>query len=150
SLHGRLHTALGDYERARKLFTEGLELARSGPYCDMIAFCAAGLGYLEARQRNFTPARQCYRECLSAARTQGDKLGLIEAMEALAGLAAAEEKAGEAGMLWGAALTLRNMTRSYPIWENDLTRPLREGNKPADTAAFEAAHAEGRSWTLEK
>jgi tetratricopeptide (TPR) repeat protein len=110
------------------------------------------LAMVATEQRDFGKARQLLREVMAGSEERGYHYERIYALEAMAGLAAAQGQSERAARLFGAAEALRQATGSpLPASErNDHQRIVASARAALGEEAFAAAWAEGRTKTLEQ
>src|SRR5215210_1416258 len=143
---------LGDQERAMTLAEEALERSREQGNMLFTFVALNNLGLAAREQGDYERAAAALREALALGWEIGDKLGVVEALEGLAGLAGILQEGQRAGRLWGVALAWREASGA-PLADAD--RALHEPHLDAARsrlggAAWEEALAEGRAMTLER
>lgn len=131
--------------RARAYLTEALAIGR---YLPALRF----LGLVALDEGKLAEARQCLQGFLQLSQTRYDGRLLSGALEAFAGLAAAEAQAERAFRLAGAAAGLRAVTNlPLPAWQRRRhERWLALAVAALDEPAREAAWAEGQAMAVEQ
>jgi ATP/maltotriose-dependent transcriptional regulator MalT len=143
--------ARGELEAARACVDEALEVAhRTGGFS--LGLVLRSAGRLARSQGDNERAESFQHEALELFKEASGKLDTVEALEALAGLAAVAESHAEAGRLFGAAEALRESIGSvrFPVdretYENDIA-VVREGLTDEE---FQRAWEEGRAMSMEE
>ena len=142
---GAAHLAVGDLAAAEAALTEAKELASAIKNPWLAGRANHHLGELARRRGDRANADDLHHEALSQRARAGLLPGVAESLEALAGLAAAQESAAEAARLFGAASTLRD-SMGLSRWPAD--QPAYDADVAASRGAlgdeaFQAAWAEG-------
>jgi tetratricopeptide (TPR) repeat protein len=143
---------LGDHGRAMALAEEALAMSREQGNTLFTFVALANLGLACREQGDHERAAAALSEALALAWEIGDKLGVVEVLEGMAGLAGILKEDQRAGRLWGAAQAWREATGA-PLADAD--RALHEPHLDAarsrlGDARWEGALAEGRAMTLER
>ncbi|HKA48890.1 MAG TPA: LuxR C-terminal-related transcriptional regulator [Candidatus Dormibacteraeota bacterium] len=99
--------ALGELDEAAATLYEATSLARSGALTWVLGRVALVRAKLHARKDDLQQAESLAHEAFGLAREAGDQLGLVDALELLARLAAAQDSLKDAVRLWGAAESRR-------------------------------------------
>jgi tetratricopeptide (TPR) repeat protein len=157
---GTLAYAQGNLRRAGELWEEGLTLFRQLDNTWMIAGSLLDLGIVALDQGDNGRAGAYLAEGLILLRELGERWQAVLALEACAGLAAAQghqradaEDAGRrAARIFGAAEALREKLGAplLPIYHDHYQRGVAATRAHLDEATFAAAWAEGRAMTLEQ
>src|SRR5262249_26694562 len=122
-------------EHARHSLEDGLSLARSAAFTWVVGRGILVRARLRAAEGEPHDAEKMVHEAIRFQQDAGDLVGLVDAMELLAGLAAAEDSFKEAVRLWGAADAQRSELgyARYPV-----ARPAYEASIARATAALGA------------
>ncbi len=99
--------AQGALEVARASLEEASSLAASRAYTHILGRVGLARAKLRAQEDNLQGAETAVHEAISLSHEAGDQLGLVDAVELLAHLAAAQESPKEAVRLWAAAESVR-------------------------------------------
>lgn len=99
--------AEGALDDARASLEEASTLAASRAYTQIIGRVGLVRARLCAHENDLTGAETSVHEAIGLQREAGDQLGLVDALELLAQLAAAQESPKEAVRLWAAAESVR-------------------------------------------
>ena len=99
---------LGEWSEAAAMLDEVGLLARAGAMTWVLGRAARVRAELRAREGELQEAETLAHEALNLAKEAGDLLGLVDALELLARLAAEQESRREATRLWAAADSLRS------------------------------------------
>ena len=143
---------LGDHERVTALAEEALAMSREQGNT-LFTFVALGNLGLACRERgDHERAAASLVEALTIGLEIGEKLGVVESLEMMAGLAGILKEDQRAGRLWGAAQAWREATGAHLA---DAERALHEPRLTAarsrlGDALWEEALAEGRAMTLKR
>jgi hypothetical protein len=108
---------------------------------------------LAYRQGDYAAARSLHEEGLAIFRELGDKGGIAQSLESLAGLAAVWGRGLErAARLWGAAAALREAIGAPlpPSEREKYEREVGAARAALGEEAFASAWAEGEAMTLEQ
>jgi non-specific serine/threonine protein kinase len=114
---------------------------------------------LAQRQGDSLQAAALFEESLKLFAELGNKMGIAECLEGLAGVAAGDRtstrrelRAERAAQLFGAAEALREAatTPLPPYRRADVDRDLAAARAQLDDAAFDAAWEAGRAMTMER
>jgi non-specific serine/threonine protein kinase len=97
----------GDFETARELWEQGLNIFRAEGDQTHIAWGLEGLAGIAYLMKDYARALAFDLESLKFKVDVMDKLGIAYSFEALAQIAAAQEEPERAAVLWGAADRLR-------------------------------------------
>jgi len=100
--------ALGENEEAAAFLDEAETLAKSGDMTWVLGRIARVRAKLSARHGDVERGESKAHEALRLAREAGDQMGVVDALELLAGLAADEDGYQEAIRLWAAAESMRD------------------------------------------
>jgi predicted ATPase/DNA-binding CsgD family transcriptional regulator len=144
---GELHLELGDAQAARDVLEEGLTNAdkiQSGYARARVLYVNARL---ERERGADERAESMLHEALRLQVEAADGPGVCDTLEAIAGIAAAQESGAEAARLFGAAQALRDLM-GYAHW------PLRQASYDEDVALlsgqFDEAWAEGAAMSMDE
>jgi tetratricopeptide (TPR) repeat protein len=143
---------LGDYGRAKTLAEEALARSREEGSTLFTFVALVNLGLACREQGDHERAAAALSEALALAWEIGDKLGVVETLEGMAGLMGFLKVDQRAGRLWGAARAWREATGAQLA---DADRALHEPYLDAarsrlGDARWEGVLAEGASMTLER
>ena len=143
---------LGDHGRARTLAEEALATSREQGNTLFTFVALINLGLAAREHGDHEGAGAALREGLALGWEIGDKLGVIETLEGIAGLAGVRGEDYRAARLWGAAQAWREATGAQLA---DADRALNQPHLDAarsrlGDATWEELLAEGRSMTLER
>ncbi len=147
-----LYMDLGDTERARELLEETMMLDQERNDEWGVAVTSLNLGVAKLELEEVQPAADMVRSSVQGLVKLGDLDGVAEGIEALAGVAVAEERFVRAARLAGAADALRRAL-GIPLAEVDRVRFDRWLSEPRRRLAgegFGAAWAEGAGMTTEQ
>ncbi len=147
-----LYMDLGDTERARELFEETMKLDRERDDEWGIAVTSLNLGFAELELQEVQSAADMVKSSVQSFVELGDLDGVAEGIEALAGIAVAQEGFVRAARLAGAADSLRNAI-GIPLGDVDsvrLDRWLSEPRTRLGQESFHGAWTEGAGMTTEQ
>ncbi len=135
-----------DISRAATLFAEAAEIATAIGDKRHICFAQAGLGWVAYRECRWQEAGAHMQESLRLAKELGMRSPVVEAILALAGIAAATGDIGRAARLAGAAEFHGSLFLEATFHENDI-----EGARAScEPETWEQASAEGRAMSLDE
>ncbi|MBL8130302.1 MAG: AAA family ATPase [Anaerolineae bacterium] len=150
---GELHRAVGDDERAKPAYEQGLALSRQIGDQRHESMILGNLGFIATHRGEMDAAHQLFRESLlKSLELAYDHHLNVANLVPLAGTLAARGQPERAVKLYGAAEALLQMmgvglqVGDQPEYERNLA--LVRGN--LDAAVFQAAWAEGRAMTLDQ
>ncbi len=149
---GELTAEEDDPDRARRLFEEALDSARTSGDQWLSARALHGLGQLARAAEDAKRGIGLHVEALELQRQLGDKPGIAVSLEALAGLAAASGRHQHAARLLGAADALRRRG-GYAHLPSELSRyeaDLEIARESLSAEEFEVAFAEGTTLSIEE
>jgi predicted ATPase/DNA-binding CsgD family transcriptional regulator len=126
--------ALGEPAEAEAFLDEATSLARGGAMTWVLGRIARVRSEVRARQGDLQQAESMAHEALNLGREAGDQLGLVDALELVATLAAEQDSNKESIRLWAAAESLRSSIGYVRF-------PVEQG--PRDTAVARAKQALG-------
>ncbi len=106
--------ALGENEEAGAFLDEAEALAKAGEMTWVLGRIARVRAEIRERQGDLEKAESLAHEALGSAREAGDRMGVVDALELLAGLASDQDSDGEAVRLWAATDSMRN-TMGYHL-----------------------------------
>jgi len=147
-----LYMDLGDTERARELLEETMKLDRERDDEWGIAVTSLNLGVAELELQEVQSAADRVKSSVQSFVELGDLDGVAEGIEALAGIAVAQQGFVRAARLAGAADSLRNAI-GIPLGEVDsvrLDRWLSEPRTRLGQESFHGAWTEGAGMTTEQ
>jgi predicted ATPase/DNA-binding SARP family transcriptional activator len=142
----------GDVVAARRTLEECLTLMRATKDTYGVAVTLSYLGLAVLRQRDYAAARPLLQESLAAMWQLENKIGVVEALEGLAGVAAQTEQPARAARLFGAAEALR-VAVGAPLSPADRTfiePDLIAARSQLDAAVFDDAWAAGATLNLDQ
>lgn len=142
---------LRDYEHARVLFEERLALSRELADQGGAALALVHLGRVARCQGDHALAGALCKESLSLFWEVGDRRRIAKCLEALAGVAAAQERTEQAARMFGAADAVRGAIGA-PLPQDERAKYNQDVNSVRARLrkrAFAAAWAAGRSMSLE-
>jgi predicted ATPase/DNA-binding CsgD family transcriptional regulator len=102
------NVGLGALDEAAANLDEATSLAHSGALTWVLGRASLIRAKLRARQGDLQEAERLAHEALNLGREAGDQLGLVDALEVLARLAAAQDSHKEGVRLWAAAQAMRD------------------------------------------
>lgn len=138
-------------ELATKHFEQALALGREQQARNQLLSIRWGQGWLAYDEGDWAQAAIRFRESLDIAREVGDKRSVINALNGLAGVAAATAQAQRAARLFGAGEALLESIGGvlYPSDRIDYDRDVTAARAALDEATFNAAWQQGRAMTWE-
>jgi len=151
SNHGFALQTSGHYEPANELFGDSLALARQLDWRRLIANNLSNLALMAVYRAEYGQARDQFIEALAAFDAVGDRRGIAEVVEGLAGIAGLEGRADEAARLFGVAEGLREELGA-PLLPADNGRYdalLAAAREQLDAEQFRQAWAAGRATSVE-
>jgi len=136
---------LGALDDAAASLEEATSLARWGALTLALGRASQVKAKLCARQGDLPEAEQLAHDALGLAREAGDRLGLVDGLELLARLTAAQDSAREAVRLWAAAQSLRAELgyARFPVDQASHEAALAQAKQALGAEAFAAAWADG-------
>jgi non-specific serine/threonine protein kinase len=110
------------------------------------------LGCVALRRNDARRALRLFRESLALFRDQGDRRGVADCLEGVAGAFGALRQPERAARLFGAAERLREATGSpaWPANASDVARGIDSVRQALDPVAFARAWGDGRRWAVEQ
>jgi predicted ATPase/class 3 adenylate cyclase/TolA-binding protein len=153
---GHVARQQGDRAAARAFFAEHQAAVdahgRRGPGTPRRAERLAALGLVAADDGDHAEARALFRQSLGLVRDGGDGWMAANALDAFAGLAAAQGQPERAVRLAGAAAALRRARNqgTWPVWQQWLDQRLDPTRRALTQEAYAAAWAEGQAMSLEQ
>jgi len=137
--------ALGEPGEAAAMLDEATSLARAGAMTWVLGRAARIRAELRTFHGDHQQAESLAHEALTLAREAGDQLGLVDALELLAGLANEQESAKEAVRLWAAAESLRGELgyARFPIEQGPYEAAVTIAKQALGPDDFAAAWADG-------
>jgi len=151
SVYGRLLFASGDEDGARAAFDRAREVASLIDNEPQEALAHFNLGNMARRTGEVVEAENHLHRSLTLSHKNRRVPGIVESLEALAGIAAQQESPHEAVRLYGAAEAVRasigliRPPADAPVYEQDLAR----AEQQLDPLEFAATWAEGDALTLD-
>ena len=143
--------ALGHLDKANALLEEATALARSGELTWILGRASLVRARLRVRQGELQEAESLAHEALSLGVEAGDQLGLIDALETLATLAAKQDSSAQAVRLWAAADSQRAILEyRFEIDRAAHDAALMQVRQSLPEDEFEAAWADGRRLSLQE
>jgi DNA-binding CsgD family transcriptional regulator len=141
----------GALDEARQSLEDGLSLARSAAFTWVLGrggLIQARLREAEGEQHD---AERLAHEAIRVQRDAGDLDGLVESLELLAGLAAAQDSFKEAVRLWGAANAQRSELgyARYPADDTAYDAALQRARDALGPDAFADGWAEGSRLSID-
>ena len=144
--------ALGEPGEAAAMLDEATSLARAGAMTWILGRAARIRAELRRRHGDHQQAESFAHEALTLAREAGDQLGLVDALELLAGLANEQESAKEAVRLWAAAESLRGELgyARFPIEQGPYEAAVTRAKQALGPDDFAAAWTDGAKLSAEE
>ncbi|HEX9839067.1 MAG TPA: tetratricopeptide repeat protein, partial [Anaerolineales bacterium] len=142
----------GNYNAARKIFEDGLEIFRRLHSRNFILVMRSELGHVERQTGNLTQAKLIYKETIKGWQDLGNRSAVAHELECFGFLAITDEEPQRAVKLFGAAEALRErvqspMTDYEQVEYNQSVTRLRAMLPEAE---FNALWAEGRSMIMDE
>ncbi len=134
--------AQGVLGKAQAGIDEATNLARSGELTWVLGRASVVRAKLMVRRGDVREAETLAHEGLSLGREAGDQLGVVDALELLARLAAEQDSHREAVRLWAAADSMRNQL-GYRLVIDPALQQAALASAKASLADFSAVWAEG-------
>ena len=142
----------GNYESARKIFEEGLELFKRLRSKHFVLVMRSELGHVERQLGNLAQARSIYQETIKGWLDLGNRSAVAHQLECFGFLAISDEEPQRGAKLFGATEALRERNQSpmadYERIEYDLA--VARVRSLLSEREFNALWAEGRSMTMEQ
>ena len=143
------HLALGALDEAAAALEEAIPIAESRKLIWLQGRAILVRGKLRARNGDLQGAESLIHEALNLGREAGDRMGLVDALELLARLAAQQDSNKEAVRLWAAAESLRS-EMGYRFGIDHAAQQAALANARQDLGAdFETAWAEGAKLSID-
>jgi ATP/maltotriose-dependent transcriptional regulator MalT len=149
---GAAHLALGNEAPAAEALVAAKTQAASINNPWLGAHANYLLGELARRRGKLDEAESLHREALAQRASRGLRPGVVESLEALAGLAVQHNEYAEAARLFGAASSLRDQM-SFVRWPVQLAgydSDVTDMRKALGEDAFAATWAEGAAFSLDE
>ncbi len=154
---GEVHRLQGDYAGARSHLEESLDLWRRRGDKWGVTLIFFRLGLLTRMEgdkvaaRAYHDARAYHEESLRLRQGLGDKVGMVESLEGLAGVAAAQGDSTRVARLWGASEAWRAKFGAplLPKYRADKKRDSTAARAHLGEATWDVAWAEGQAMSLE-
>jgi non-specific serine/threonine protein kinase len=137
--------------RARRLYEEALALLRELEMPGTVPSILQNLGYVAVRSGDAQAAIRLFRESLVLFRNQGDRRGMADCLEGLAGALTVMKEPEHAARVLGAADALRASTGTA-VWRAnaaDVAASVEKLHEQLAEGQFTAIRAAGRSLTVE-
>jgi predicted ATPase/DNA-binding CsgD family transcriptional regulator len=136
---------MSERAEAAAFLEEATALATRGRMTWILGRVARLRAELRSSEGDLTAAEALAHESLALARDAGDQMGLVDALELLARLAAEQDSVREAVRLWAAAESLRNELgyAVYPAEEAPREAAIANARRPLGPDDFESTWAEG-------
>ncbi|MHB8578121.1 MAG: LuxR C-terminal-related transcriptional regulator, partial [Dehalococcoidia bacterium] len=152
NLLGDLARGRGEDTAATACYEESLTLLRRHNLAGTVPSLLHNLGWLALRGRGARRALDLFRESMALFQNQGDRRGIAECLDGLAGAMGALRQPERAARLFGTAEGLREAigAEQTPVNAADYARSLAVARDQLDAAAFAAAWAAGRALPLEQ
>jgi tetratricopeptide (TPR) repeat protein len=142
----------GNYDTARKIFEEGLEMFKRLHSKNFVLVMRSELGHVERQQGNLSQARSMYRETIKGWQDMGNRAAIANQLECFGFLAIQDEEPQRAVKLFGAAEALREQIQApmtdYERIEYD--QAVAQVRSMLAEMEFNALWAEGRAMTMEQ
>ena len=137
--------ALGALEEAAANLEEATTLARAGALTWLLGRAGRVRAELRVREGNLEEAESLALEALSHAHAAGDQLGLVDALDLLARLAALQDSHKEATRLWAAANSQRSELGyvRFPVEQAPYDAAIVRAKEAIGADEFAAAWDEG-------
>jgi predicted ATPase/DNA-binding CsgD family transcriptional regulator len=137
--------ALGALDDAAANLEEASSLAHAGKLTWFLGRAGRVRAELRVREGNLEEAESLAHEALGLAREAGDQLGLVDALELLARLAALQDSHKEATRLWAAANSQRSELGyvRFPVEQAPCNAAVAGAKEALGPDEFAAAWAEG-------
>jgi predicted ATPase/class 3 adenylate cyclase len=152
-MEGRLFAITGDLERAESIYRKASQEFQEVGEPAQMNITRSELAHTLRRQGKWEQALELYRQTILYFRDRGHKPAVANQLECFAYIAIAQEEAGKAGRLLGAAQAIREQTYN-PIhlpWETaDYEQAMKQLGEMLGGAGRDAAIDEGRSLTLDE
>jgi non-specific serine/threonine protein kinase len=141
----------GQWPAARELYEEALQVARELGTPWEIGAALRKIGLAESEEGRHDLALKHLAEGMTILHGLSDRLGVIESLEGLAGLAAATAAPRRAARLWGAAHALRQETGYARSVRESIAydEQVKADRERLTAAAFDQAWDAGRAMTLD-
>jgi ATP/maltotriose-dependent transcriptional regulator MalT len=141
--------ALGEPDEAAAFLDEASSLAQSGKLTWVAGRMARVRAELAAREGYVQKAESGAHEALTLGREAGDQLGVVDALELLALLAAGQDSHREAVRLWAAADSMRDRL-GYRLVIDPASQDAAIANAREKLADFSDAWAEGAKMSADE
>ena len=149
---GMEESAQGNFEAAKQLFDNGLNIFRRLRNRNFQTVLASELGHIARRTGDINQAKKIYKETLKTWQDLGNRAAISHQLECFGFLAIAEEEPERAIKLFGASEALREkiqaMMTEYELAEYE--QALTQVGSMLMEADFKSLWAEGRSMTMEQ
>jgi len=149
--YGRIALMRGDYKQARSFLQEGMNWAEASGSRQPYNWFRSYLGYVALREGNVMEARQIFAECAQAFQKNTNAIGVVFALEGMAGVCVSAGKPEQAAQLIGWSDATRGKigdTRAL-LEQADVDRDSAAIAAKMGSSAFRAAYDAGREMTLE-
>ncbi len=144
--------ALGGLDEAATSLDEASSVARPGQLTWVLGRVGLIRAKLSANQGDPQEAESLAHEALRLGREAGDQLGLVDALELLARLAAQQDSNKEAVRLWAAAESLRTALgyARFPVEQGSYEAAVAAAKEAIGAEEFAAAWTEGAKLSTEQ
>jgi predicted ATPase/class 3 adenylate cyclase len=142
----------GNYEAARQLFEDGLEIFKRVRNRNFQLIMRSELGHIARHTGDFSQAKKIYQETIKGWQDAGNRAAIAHQMECFAYIAVAEEEPQRAIKLLSAAEALRERANS-PMTDNeclDYEQAIGELHSRVGDADFGSLWAEGREMRMDQ
>jgi len=144
--------AESDYQAAHLIWEEAVSVAREIPGQADLPEPLRSLGHMMLKKKDASKAEELFREALGKSRERNERLGLTEAMEGMAAVAAASAAPERAALLLGAAGELRDLIGAviFPHRKADHRQLVEEVTNSLGEGSFEDAWSRGQQMSLDE
>jgi predicted ATPase/class 3 adenylate cyclase len=142
----------GNYDTAKKIFEEGLEMFTRLRSKNFVLVMKSELGHVERQTGNLTQARAIYSETIKGWQDLGNRSAIAHQLECFGFLAIQDEEPTRATILFGAAKALRERIQA-PMMDFERVeydQAVAQVRSMLAEAEFNALWATGRSMTMEQ
>jgi predicted ATPase/class 3 adenylate cyclase len=142
----------GNYETARPIFENGLNIFRHLRNRNFQTICASELGHIARHTGDMNQANKIYTETLKSWQDLGNRAAIAHQLECFAFIAIADEGPQRAIKLFSAAEALRERIQSQMTYEEQVEydQAVAQVRSMLAEAEFIALWAEGRAMTMEQ
>ncbi len=142
----------GNFEAAKKIFEDGLQIFRNQRNMNMQLALRSEIGHTEREMGNLSQAKAIYLETIRDWQKVGNRSAIAHQLECFGFLAIADEEPQRAAKLFSAAEALRERSAS-PMRDQEhveYDRSVMQLRSMLPEADFNALWAEGRTMTMEQ